>query len=422
MSAKRRIARALALALIAGGALAPAASAGSIQVHAEIYGAGSIEAGTDPLPYFVPCERLEPATDADLTRCPEWGLGLGPFAFNVYLRAQPRPGWEFMGWRGCDVVNGSFCRLSSSSGSGVRTWLPAAYFVDTQAPRPVADLALHAITSEQGAYEATWTHPEPHLSYRCAVDDGKKSECAPGERFKLAEGKHAIVVDAVDPNGNVGDARSTTVTVVDTELAAGPGERAKVTSAAFSARSGFGTDFECALDGGRFAACGAAPSGENAPLTLPALAAGEHTLNVRARRGSAYDLSPVARTFTIVAEAPGTPPRPVPTVAPAAPSPATAPAAPAAAAPEAKLRLRYRYRKGRFTRLTATGVPAGTKLKITVKCPKAAKCPKRPRTLAKLIGKRLAPGTRITVRAGAQQVTLKIRRGRGPIRTAARGR
>jgi hypothetical protein len=105
-----------------------------------------------------------------------------------------------------------------------------------------------------------------------------------------------------------------------------------------------------------------------------------------------------------------TTPTPTPTAEPVAeasppPSPAPPPPPVATIAPRtAKPGLAWRYRKGRFTRLEVTGLPAGTTLTVIVTAPH-----RRPRTLNSLkplIGKRLAPGTKIAV-AG---MTITIRR------------
>lgn len=422
MSALRRIPRALALALIAGGALASTASAAEIGVRAEIYGAGSI---SGPLghPTAIPCEQLEPAANSTHKVCPTWTTGDNTNASQVTLYAQPRGGWQFASWEGCDTVVGTACTLTASSGPGLKKWMPKARFIDVIHPAPIPDFSIRPIDGEQGVFEGTWSDTEQHLSYRCSIDGGAATPCASGERFLLTEGRHDIAVHAVDPNGNEGVAKTLDVTVIDTHLT-GPAERATVRSAAFTARSVLGDAFECALDGGAFAPCGQGTPGTDVPLALPALADGRHRLLVRARLAAARDRAPASRTFTIDTKDPVTP-APAPTPVPS-PSPAPAAAvegavapgiavAPAQAIAPAKLRLTYRYRNGRFTRLATTGVPAGTKLAVTVKCPKGKKCVKRPATLKALVGKRLAPGTKITVRAGDQTRTLKIRRGRGPL-------
>ena len=57
----------------------------------------------------------------------------------------------------------------------------------------------------------------------------------------------------------------------------------------------------------------------------------------------------------------------------------------------------YKFRKGKFTRLTWTD--NGSKVKVTVKCPKRKGCPKP----SKLVGKRLQRGTKMPLRAGAER-------------------
>jgi hypothetical protein len=54
-----------------------------------------------------------------------------------------------------------------------------------------------------------------------------------------------------------------------------------------------GADFECSLDGGEFLDC-------NSPKTVGPLPLGTHTFEVRAREGASLDVSPAARTVTIV--------------------------------------------------------------------------------------------------------------------------
>ncbi len=493
MPAKRRLPRALVLALMAGGVLAPTASAGSVEAHPEIYGAGSIT-GLPGMTQIIPCEQLPPAADSTHKLCSSWTVDGGTNPLAVSLYAEARGGFQFAGWDGCDTVLGAWCTITASSCAGTKVWRPMARFIDIQHPAPIPDLAVRAAGSGQGAYEATWSDPESHLSYRCSVDGRPDYACASGQQFQLDEGNHTISVHPVDPNGNAGAARSASVTVVDTARPVAPGAGATVRSAAFVARSGIGTDFECSLDGAPFAACGQASPGDDAALTLPALGDGQHTLRVRARVGASYDLFPVERSFTIDTRAPdttiregagglvlgsdeplvryacsldgapfadcGSPypllagthtlavratdqagnvdptparhawtaseaPAPAPTPAPApqgsaSPAAGAATSTPPAAVKPAKLRFSYRYRGGRFTRLAVTGVLAGTKLMVTVKCPGRKGCPKSPTRLSKLVGKRLKPGTRITAHAGAEKVTLKLRRGRGPIQTARR--
>ena len=102
---------------------------------------------------------------------------------------------------------------------------------------------------------------------------------------------------------------------------------------------------------------------------------------------------------------------PWPTAQNAAPAAATtAPAAilPAPAVKPQALKVSYRYRKGYLTKLSVSGIPAGEKLKVTVKCPRKKGCPKSPTTVRKLVGKRLAKGTKLTFTAGKAAKTIRL--------------
>jgi hypothetical protein len=96
---------------------------------------------------------------------------------------------------------------------------------------------------------------------------------------------------------------------------------------------------------------------------------------------------------------------PAATPRPASPAPRTQPK-------RIAFKLRYRYVKGRLTSLKAVGLPRGAKATVTVKCPKRSRCPKSPTTIARLVGKRLVPGTRIAVTAGATTRTITLPRSR----------
>jgi hypothetical protein len=91
---------------------------------------------------------------------------------------------------------------------------------------------------------------------------------------------------------------------------------------------------------------------------------------------------------------------------PSAPAPATTTPEPPATTPATTGRppfsVRYTFKKGKFTRLTWTG--NGSKVKVTIKCPKRKGCPKP----SKIVGKRLQVGTRITLRAGTETRTLTV--------------
>jgi hypothetical protein len=166
-----------------------------------------------------------------------------------------------------------------------------------------------------------------------------------------------------------------------------------------------GVTFRCRIDGRSYGPCDA-----DTPL-----APGRHTVEAFAtdEAGNA-DATPARLEWTVPEPPPALAPPAAP--APAAPEPAAPATGPAVSAPIATVAkprsfsLRYRYARGRLTRLQAVGLPAGTKLAVTVSCPKKRGCPKSPTMLKRLVGKRLARGTRITVRAGATTRTITIPR------------
>ena len=168
--------------------------------------------------------------------------------------------------------------------------------------------------------------------------------------------------------------------------------------------------FRCSLDGGTPFACAS-------PYLLPDLAPGGHAFEVYALdRVGNRDLTPARVEWVVAAPTPVPTPTPAPSATPvpdAAPAPAAATTAPAAILPapaieQRALQVTYRYRKGHLTRLAVSGIPAGEKLIVTVKCPRKKGCPKSPTTVRKLVGKRLARGTRITFTAGQAAKTIRL--------------
>ena len=301
---------------------------------------------------------------------------------------------------------------------------PQAVFSD-EPPEGVADLEALA-GSVEGTYRITWTTQETGLTFRCSVDGGASQVCRPGLVMAVPEGAHTVEVFAKDSNGHAGPVKTVGFTRVDTTLTVAPPELAVLRTATFAAKSGSGREFDCSVDGAPFAVCGSAHPGEEASLSLPALADGRHTVRVRARTSRWVDLFPETRTFTIETTAPRTTTTttaPQPTT-PQADEPATVQSAAmlVTAAPVAPQRLafklRYATRKGRLTRLVVTDLAPRADLRISVKCPKRKGCPRGftkwnalgTVELKRLVGKRLPAGTKITVRArrGTETVTRTI--------------
>ncbi len=448
-----RLVAALAGALIAGTAFTGVASAASLQVNASVQGAGGI---VDPSTGWQ-CSQPVPAGSHEVSDCASRTVPYNNSGAPQTVRlmtASLYPGWEFVRWAGCDSVNGATCDLHVPTGGPHRTVDPRAIYKDIAAPSVTAFTVLPSGTSE-GRYTATWGADELGVSFTCAIDNGAATPCASGSTFTLAEGKHSFRVIPEDRSGNAGGGAEAKLNIVDTVLDEAPAEGAYVATSRFAAHTGIGTATECSLDSGAWFACGAA----SGPLTLPALADGRHTLRVRGVLNGTVDRYPAIRTWVVDTTAPDTTfsdfritaNEPVAgfrcrldgvdvacsTILPSTPgthtfevtafdhagnvdpTPAkytwTVPVleaqtvfvptrveVPAAEKP-APLGLHYSYSRGRLTRLDVSG-PAG--FKLTVKRPgKRASAT----TVAKLVGKKLPRGTKITVRAGAQAKTVTLR-------------
>ena len=278
------------------------------------------------------------------------------------------------------------------------------------------DFALLDTTLFDGPAEGSVTRDDSAVFHVTSAFRGATFECSlDSEAFRscdgagvaldqLADGKHELRVRATSAGSYDGipAARTWTVdrTPPDTQLTGSGGVLE------FKA-SEPGATLECRLDGGLFIGC-------TSPQSVPSLAPGDHAFEVRAidKLGNA-DATPARYEWTVPAPPVSTPtPTPAPIVIPAPPAPAPAPIVIAAAPPKLTPALSFRYVAGRrgtrFTRLAATGLPAWTKLTVTVTSPNGKR-----RTLSSLkplIGKRLKPGTKIAV-AG---MTITIRRGKSP--------
>jgi hypothetical protein len=445
----------LALAASLGGPLAGTASAGSLTLHPSVKGAGTI---TEPM--FKGTERCfqrAPVSNDAVHGC--WMFYAGTIVgepFRVTLTAASEPGWRFDGWDGCPSPGYRTCDVDVPLDSSSITVQPVAKFVDIEAPSILAIDVVPAGDAD-GEYAATWTVSEPVLTQYCSVDGNGYAACGQHDTLRLTAGRHTLSVYAVDPSGKIGTPLERTIDVLDTSFTDAPAEGASVTATRFAARAPLAEELQCSIDGLPYYPC----SKGDGPLALPKLADGAHTLSVRAAAGGSLERVPATRSWTVDTIAPDTmlPDGPggftlasnepdvtfrcrldgasVPcttaVMLPLAPGEHSFEAAavdraghvdptPArrtwtvaaqttitVAAAKPPFALRFTFRKGRFTTLNATGVPAGTKLTATVKEPRKRS---RSTTLARLIGKRLPNGTKVTVRAGAITRVIAIRAGR----------
>ncbi len=163
----------------------------------------------------------------------------------------------------------------------------------TEAP-PVADNSVSVRFSFGSA--------ERNAMFDCSVDGGTYAPCTSGAMFgPFNDGAHSFAVRARDRAGNVDatpviHAWSVDTSTPDTQLLTGPTGPQGTTMATFtfvSSDAGSGATFECALDGGAFAAC-------TSPRALSALTEGMHTFAVRVRDAVGnLDPTPATRSWLV---------------------------------------------------------------------------------------------------------------------------
>jgi alpha-tubulin suppressor-like RCC1 family protein len=163
-----------------------------------------------------------------------------------------------------------------------------------------------AITVKPGSFTATsagtfsFTSPDPTATFECSLDSSAYATCSNPYNFSsLADGSHTFSARAKDPAGNADPtpaSYSWTIDTIppDTSISGQPSDPATVTpfNFAFTATEA-GSTFECRIDGGAYASC-------SSPYSIPSLATGSHTFEVKARDPAGnYDLTPAGYTFTV---------------------------------------------------------------------------------------------------------------------------
>jgi len=192
-------------------------------------------------------------------------------------------------------------RAADAAGNRDDTPAEHVWTIDTVAPDttlsagpPAADNSVLA----QFAFHAD----ELSVSFDCALDNAGYLPCTSGASFgPVADGVHAFAVRARDRAGNVDAspaiyAWSVDTSTPDTQILSGPAEASPSTDATFtfvSPDAGGGATFQCALDGGAFAAC-------TSPHAYPGLAEGAHSFAVRVRDAVGnLDPSPANRSWAV---------------------------------------------------------------------------------------------------------------------------
>ncbi|MBI2373891.1 MAG: tandem-95 repeat protein [Deltaproteobacteria bacterium] len=185
---------------------------------------------------------------------------------------------------------------------------PATYtwVVDTTAPDTTIATAESNPTNDPTG-DFTFTATEVGSTFECSIDSSAYSACAATfSTTALSDGSHTISVRARDGVGNTDPTPATYTWVVDTTppdtiiSAAEPTPTRDPTGDFTFIATEVGATFECAIDGGSYAACGATYS--TAPLSD-----GAHTILVRARDTAGnVDATPASFTWIVDTTAPDT--------------------------------------------------------------------------------------------------------------------
>jgi uncharacterized repeat protein (TIGR01451 family) len=163
------------------------------------------------------------------------------------------------------------------------------------------------VASNSASATFGFTATESPATFECQLDSGAFVACTSTQTYpSLAEGPHTFAVRARDAAGNQDATPATFGWTVDltkpnTFIVSNPPNPSNQTSAGFDFSSNeSGVAYECSLDSGAFASC---PD----PHAITGLAAGSHTLQVRAKDAALnVDDTPASYTWVIDLTAPDT--------------------------------------------------------------------------------------------------------------------
>jgi len=199
-------------------------------------------------------------------------------------------------------------RAADASGTSDDTPAEHVWTIDTAAPETMLTETPPAADNST-MVRFSFDSSERNVTFDCSLDGATYAACASGSLVgPVADGAHSFAVRAHDRAGNVDAspaifAWTVDTSTPDTQLLSGPTGPQAATSAQFtfvSGDAGAGATFECALDGGAFAAC-------TSPRDVTGLTEGPHAFAVRVRDAVGnYDPTPATRTWTVDLTAPDT--------------------------------------------------------------------------------------------------------------------
>ena len=182
-----------------------------------------------------------------------------------------------------------------------------SWTVDTVAPPAPQLVQKPADPSSSDSPTFAFADGEANVAYLCQLDGAAYAACTnPVTYKKLADGAHLLSVKARDAAGNVGAAtawrwRIDTLAPPKPTRTQTPANPSASASASFSfADREAGAGFECALDGGAYAACAS-------PKSYSGISDGSHTFAVRARDAAGNRSASTTFTWTVQTATTGQP-------------------------------------------------------------------------------------------------------------------
>ena len=249
---------------------------------------------------------LTNSPDATFTFSGDDGAGSGLAAFECQR--------DSGGWATCasprsfsglsDGAHTFEVRAVDNAGNADPTPATRTWTVDTTPPL-VAFTAAPADPSNDSTPEFAFNGHHGAVAFECQIDGGGYATCvSPLTLDPLADGPHTFDVQSLDEAGNRSAPASHTWTIDTTGPAAtidsAPGNPSNDNTPTFSFSAGdHAVGYQCRIDGGAYAAC-------VSPLTLAALADGEHTFNVQAIDALGNAGQAAGHTWTVDATPPDT--------------------------------------------------------------------------------------------------------------------
>jgi uncharacterized repeat protein (TIGR01451 family) len=190
-------------------------------------------------------------------------------------------------------------RATDPAGNTTRSPASYSWTIDTRPPE-TSVVALDPDPTNDDTTDFQLVATKGGSTFACRIDGGSWSACTtPFATPVLADGPHALDVQATDALGNTDPTPATYAWTIDTRppettlTALDPNPTNDPTTDFTLASTEAGATFECRIDAGAWAGCAS-------PYATPALPDGSHTLEVRSTdRAGNTDSTPVSYTWSV---------------------------------------------------------------------------------------------------------------------------